>query len=133
MIISGRCNIYPSEIEQVIWSHPAVQDCAVIGGPDEEWGEVIKAVIELKPSHCATEAHTLVLCREKLGGMKTSKTAEFIDALPRSPVGKVLKKDLQARDWGGANAGDLMAGSETEPHFRNAAISCQAASPASFL
>jgi acyl-CoA synthetase (AMP-forming)/AMP-acid ligase II len=101
MIISGGFNIYPSEIEQVIWSHPAVQDCAVIGVPDEKWGEAVKAVIELKPGKSASEDDILGLCREKLGGMKTPKSVEFIDALPRSPVGKVLKKDLRARYWEG--------------------------------
>jgi acyl-CoA synthetase (AMP-forming)/AMP-acid ligase II len=101
MIISGGFNIYPSEIEQVIWSHQAVQDCAVIGVPDEKWGEAVKAVIELKPGKSASEDDILSLCREKLGGMKTPKSVEFIDTLPRSPVGKVLKKDLRARYWEG--------------------------------
>ncbi|MGE0659998.1 MAG: class I adenylate-forming enzyme family protein [Reyranellaceae bacterium] len=101
MIISGGFNIYPSELEQVIWSHPAVQDCAVIGVPDEKWGEAVKAVIELKPGATATEAEILALCRDRLGGMKTPKSVEFIDTLPRSPVGKVLKKDLRARYWQG--------------------------------
>ncbi|MEO8558658.1 MAG: AMP-binding protein, partial [Rhodospirillales bacterium] len=101
MIISGGFNIYPSEIEQVLWSHPAVQDCAVIGVPDEKWGEAVKAVIELKLGQQVAAEELLVLCRQKLGGMKTPKTVEFIDALPRSPVGKVLKKDLRARYWQG--------------------------------
>ncbi len=101
MIISGGFNIYPSEIEQVLWSHPAVQDCAVIGVPDEKWGEAVKAIVELKPDRQAAAEELLALCRQKLGGMKTPKTLEFVDTLPRSPVGKVLKKDLRARYWQG--------------------------------
>jgi acyl-CoA synthetase (AMP-forming)/AMP-acid ligase II len=101
MIISGGFNVYPSEIEQVLWAHPAVGDCAVIGVPDDKWGEAVKAVIELKPGAAATEAEIIALCKEKLGGVKAPKTVDFIDALPRSAVGKVLKKDLRARYWVG--------------------------------
>ncbi len=99
MIISGGFNIYPSEIEQVIWAHPSVQDCAVIGVPDEKWGEAVKAVIELKQGHTVTENEMLVFCREKLGGMKTPKTIEFWPQLPRSPVGKVLKREIREKFW----------------------------------
>jgi acyl-CoA synthetase (AMP-forming)/AMP-acid ligase II len=99
MIISGGFNIYPSEIEQVIWAHPSVQDCAVIGVPDEKWGEAVKAVIELKQVHTVTENEMLVFCREKLGGMKTPKTIEFWPQLPRSPVGKVLKREIREKFW----------------------------------
>ncbi len=101
MIISGGFNIYPSEIEQVLWAHPSVQDCAVIGVPDDKWGEAVKAVIELKPGASATEAEILKLCKEKLGSVKCPKSAEFWDALPRSPVGKVRKKDIRETFWKG--------------------------------
>lgn len=101
MIISGGFNVYPSEIEQVIWSHPAVQDCAVVGVPDEKWGEAVKAVIELKPGATVTEAEILKLCKERLGSVKCPKSAEFWDALPRSPVGKVRKKDIREQFWKG--------------------------------
>ncbi|ABM57590.1 AMP-binding protein [Verminephrobacter eiseniae] len=99
MIISGGFNIYPGEIEQVIWSHPAVQDCAVIGVPDEQWGEAVKAVVELKPAQSVTAAELIALCKQKLGSMKAPKSVDFIAALPRSPVGKVLKKDLRQAYW----------------------------------
>ena len=101
MIISGGFNVYPSEIEQVLWSHPAEQDCAVIGVPDDEWGEAVKAVIELKRGTRATEAELMALCRERLGGVKAPKSIEFWGELPRSSVGKVLKRDIRARYWAG--------------------------------
>jgi acyl-CoA synthetase (AMP-forming)/AMP-acid ligase II len=101
MIISGGFNVYPSEVEQVLWSHPAVQDCAVIGVPDEKWGEAVKAVVELNSGQQVAADELIALCKEKLGSVKAPKSVEFIAALPRSPVGKVLKKDLRARYWQG--------------------------------
>jgi len=101
MIISGGFNVYPSEVEQVIWSHPAVQDCAVIGVPDEQWGEAVKAVVELNAGQQVGARELVELCKQKLGSVKAPKTVDFVAALPRSPVGKVLKKDLRARYWAG--------------------------------
>ncbi|WP_137134156.1 AMP-binding protein [Rhizobium sp. FKY42] len=95
MIISGGFNVYPSELEQVIWSHPAVMDCAVIGVPHPDWGEAVKAVVELKPGHSVEAAELQAMCKERLGSVKTPKTVDFVESLPRSPVGKVLKKDLR--------------------------------------
>jgi acyl-CoA synthetase (AMP-forming)/AMP-acid ligase II len=95
MIISGGFNIYPSEIEQVIWSHSAVLDCAVIGVPHPDWGEQVTAVVELKPGHHLTSDEVIALCKERLGPIRAPKVVEFSQALPRSPVGKVLKKDLR--------------------------------------
>jgi acyl-CoA synthetase (AMP-forming)/AMP-acid ligase II len=91
--------VYPSEVEQVLWSHPAVQDCAVIGVPDEKWGETVKAVVELNAGQQVTAEDLVALCKEKLGSVKAPKSVEFVASLPRSPVGKVLKKDLRARYW----------------------------------
>lgn len=101
MIISGGFNVYPSEVEQIIWGHPAVQDCAVIGVPDQQWGEAVKAVVELKPGMIASDEELIVFCREQLGGVKTPKSIDFVESLPRSPVGKVLKKDLREAYWKG--------------------------------
>ncbi|MDP2374879.1 class I adenylate-forming enzyme family protein [Reyranella sp.] len=101
MIISGGFNVFPSEVEQVLWGHPAVQDCAVIGVPDEKWGEAVKAVVELKPGAEVAADELIHLAKEKLGGVKAPKSVDFIAALPRSPVGKVLKKDLRAPYWAG--------------------------------
>jgi acyl-CoA synthetase (AMP-forming)/AMP-acid ligase II len=99
VIISGGFNIYPSEVEQVIWSHPAVLDCAVIGVPDERWGEAVKAVVELKPAASATPEELIEVCKQKLGSVRAPKSVDFIDALPRSRVGKVLKKDIRDKYW----------------------------------
>jgi acyl-CoA synthetase (AMP-forming)/AMP-acid ligase II len=99
MIISGGFNVYPSEVEQVIWGHPAVQDCAVIGVPDAQWGEAVKAVVELNAGQQASAEELIALCKEKLGSVKAPKTVDFVATLPRSPVGKVLKKDLRVKYW----------------------------------
>ncbi len=99
MIISGGFNVYPSEIEQVIWAHAAVQDCAVIGVPDEKWGEAVKAVIELKPGQSVAAEEIMALCKRELGSVKSPKSIEFWHSLPRSPVGKVRKKDIREEFW----------------------------------
>jgi acyl-CoA synthetase (AMP-forming)/AMP-acid ligase II len=99
LIITGGFNVFPSEVEQVIWSHPAVQDCAVIGVPDDKWGEAVKAVIQLKPGATAGESEIIALCKERLGSVKSPKTVEFWLDLPRSPLNKVLKKTIRQRYW----------------------------------
>jgi acyl-CoA synthetase (AMP-forming)/AMP-acid ligase II len=99
MIITGGFNVYPSEVEQVIWSHPAVQDCAVIGVPDAQWGEAVKAVVELNAGQQVSADELIALCKDRLGSVKAPKTVDFVDSLPRSPVGKVLKKDLRVKYW----------------------------------
>jgi hypothetical protein len=101
MIISGGFNVYPGEVEHVLWSHPAVQDCAVIGVPDDTWGEAVKAVVELNAGQTATAEELIALCKEKLGSVKAPKTVDFVAALPRSTAGKVLKKDLRKTYWAG--------------------------------
>jgi len=88
-------------VEQVLSTHPAVQDCAVIGVPDEKWGEAVKAVIQLKPGDTCSEAALIELCKKELGGVKAPKTVDFIADLPRSPAGKVLKVDLRKGYWEG--------------------------------
>ncbi|HVW34392.1 MAG TPA: AMP-binding protein [Acidimicrobiia bacterium] len=101
MIVSGGFNIFPFEIEQVLFAHPAVQDCAVIGVPDGKWGEAVKACVQLKPGAEVSEAELIAACRESLGSMKAPKSVDFIGDLPRSPVGKVLKRELRAPYWDG--------------------------------
>jgi acyl-CoA synthetase (AMP-forming)/AMP-acid ligase II len=99
MIISGGFNIFPSEIEQVLLKHKAVLDCAVIGAPDAQWGEVVTAIVELKPGFLAEISELQMFCRESLGGMKTPKHVEIWPQLPRSSVGKVLRKDIREHLW----------------------------------
>jgi acyl-CoA synthetase (AMP-forming)/AMP-acid ligase II len=99
MIISGGFNIYPSEIEHVLWGHEAVLDCAVIGCPDPKWGEAVVAIVELKPGK-SCEAQTLIaLCKERLGSVRAPKRIDFCGELPRSPVGKVLKRAIRDHYW----------------------------------
>jgi len=88
MIISGGFNIYPSEIEQVLWSYPEIQDCAVIGIPDDKWGEKVVAVIELKDKNKAIEElEVTAYCQKNLGSIKAPKQIFIWECLPRSPVG----------------------------------------------
>lgn len=96
MIISGGFNVYPSEIEQVLWGHASVQDCAVVGVRDADWGEIVTAVVELKSGMAADEAEIIALCKSRLGPVKSPKRVLFWQTLPRSAVGKVLKKDIRA-------------------------------------
>jgi len=98
VIISGGFNVFPSEVEQVIWSHPSVFDCAVIGLPDEKWGERVTAVVELKDGERIDGDALIALCKERLGSVKAPKQIIVRD-LPRSHVGKVLKRDLREEYW----------------------------------
>lgn len=101
MIISGGENIYPAEIERVLAEHPSVGDVAVIGVPDERWGEVGKAVVVAAPGATVDEAELLAWCREQLASFKCPKSVDVLDELPRNPTGKVLKKDLRKPYWAG--------------------------------
>ena len=99
MIITGGFNVYSTEVEEVLLAHQAVQDCAVIGVPDEKWGEAIKAIVELKPGSTVEPEDIIAHCRKRLGGVKTPKSLDVWDSLPRSPVGKVLKRRIRDRFW----------------------------------
>jgi acyl-CoA synthetase (AMP-forming)/AMP-acid ligase II len=101
MIISGGFNIFPNEIEQVLSRHPAVQECAVIGVPDEKWGEAVKAVVQLKPEETGSADELIARVKEELGSVKTPKSIDFVEQLPRSPVGKVLKTEIRKQYWHG--------------------------------
>ena len=96
MFISGGENVYPAEIEQALYAHPAVAMCAVVGVPDPKWGEVGAACVVLKPGATVTEAELIAFLRERLAGYKTPKSVHFVDALPMSAAGKILKRDLRA-------------------------------------
>jgi fatty-acyl-CoA synthase len=101
MIVSGGENIYPAEVENAIFGHPAVADVAVIGVPDERWGEAVKAMVVRKPGVDATPAEIIAYARDRIAGYKLPKTVDFVDALPRNPTGKILRKDLRKPYWEG--------------------------------
>ncbi|MFB9263447.1 class I adenylate-forming enzyme family protein [Bradyrhizobium erythrophlei] len=101
MIIAGGVNIYPAEIEAAILKHPDVQDVAVIGIPDDEFGEQVKAFCELKPGHKADQDAILDFCREHLASYKRPKTLSIVDELPRNTMGKLLKRELREPYWKG--------------------------------
>jgi len=97
MIISGEENIYPAEIEQVLYSHPKILEAAVIGVPDEKWGESVKAIIVCKPSETITEKEVIDYCKKNLASYKKPKSVEFVDQLPRNPSMKILKNVLREK------------------------------------
>lgn len=101
MIISGGVNIYPAEIENVIFGHPAVLDVAVFGVPDEKWGEAIKAVVQLKRGVQATEDEIIAWCAERLSRIKKPKSVDFEEELPRDINGKIYKRQIRDRYWKG--------------------------------
>ena len=99
MIITGGFNVYPAEVEQAIMAHPDVQDCAVIGVPDRKWGEAVTAVVEPKAGASIDPEALLRAIRDGLGPVKTPKTIEIVEALPRSNAGKVLRAELRRERW----------------------------------
>src|SRR3989441_675050 len=102
MIISGGVNIYPAEIEAVLHAHPAVMDAAVIGVPDDQWGESVKAVVELRGGMEVTADALIAFCGDRLAGFKKPRSIDFVDELPRDAAGKLLKRKLRDPYWAGA-------------------------------
>jgi long-chain acyl-CoA synthetase len=103
MIISGGENIYPAEVENVLMSHPAVADAGVIGVPSEKWGETVKAIVVPAQSGAPDPAELIAHCRERLAHFKCPTSIDFVDALPRNPSGKTLKRQLRAPYWEGTD------------------------------
>jgi acyl-CoA synthetase (AMP-forming)/AMP-acid ligase II len=101
MIITGGFNVYPAEVEATLLTHPALLDAAVVGVPDEKWGELVKAVVTLKDGQTLTEEELIAFCREELGAVKTPKSIEFWKALPRTAAGKISRKDIRKEYWAG--------------------------------
>lgn len=101
MIISGGENIYSPEVERVIAEHPAVMEVAIIGVPDDTWGESVKAVVSLKPGTAVSEEALIAYAREHLAHYKCPKSVDFLELLPRNPTGKILKRDLRQPYWSG--------------------------------
>lgn len=102
MIVTGGFNVFSAEVEHVIAGHPAVEDCAVVGVPDEKWGESVRAVIQLKVDAQATEDEIIQMVKAKLGSVHAPKTVDFVSSLPRSPNGKVLKREIRDKFWQGS-------------------------------
>ena len=101
MIVSGGENVYPAEVENAIFGHPGVADVAVIGVPDEKWGEAVKAIIVAKEGENPSAEDIIAWARERIAGYKLPKSVDYIDALPRNPSGKILRKDLREPYWEG--------------------------------
>jgi fatty-acyl-CoA synthase len=101
MIVSGGENIYPAEVENALMSHPSVADAAVIGVPDDRWGEAVKAIVVLRPGSDPDPESIIAHSRTLIAGYKTPKTIDFIDVLPRNPSGKVLRRELREPYWQG--------------------------------
>jgi long-chain acyl-CoA synthetase len=99
MIVSGGENVYSTEVEAALYAHPAVLEAAVIGVPDQSWGERVHAVVVLKPDRLATADEIVAVCRDRIAGYKVPRSVEFADALPKSGAGKILKRALRERYW----------------------------------
>jgi long-chain acyl-CoA synthetase len=101
MIISGGENIYSREVEDVLYTHPAVADAAVIGVPDEKWGESVKAVLVLKEGMHVSEKEIIEFCKERLASYKKPKSVEFWDTVPKTTTGKIKKNEIREKYWEG--------------------------------
>ncbi len=101
MILTGGENVYSTEVENVLYMHPAILECAVIGVPDEKWGEAVKGIVVLKPGQKATAEEIIQFCKEHIAHYKAPKTIDFLDALPKTGSGKIQKRELREPYWKG--------------------------------
>jgi len=101
MIISGGENIYPAEVENALFGHPAVADVAVVGIPDDKWGEAVKAIVVKRPGATVTPDELIAFARERIAHYKAPRSVDFVDTLPRTPTGKILKRELRKPFWVG--------------------------------
>ena len=99
MIISGGENVHPTETENAIQEHPAVREVAVVGVPDPKWGEAVKAVVALEPGRQVDADALIALCKERIAGYKCPRSVDFVDELPKSTVGKILRREVKKRYW----------------------------------
>jgi acyl-CoA synthetase (AMP-forming)/AMP-acid ligase II len=99
MIISGGENVYPREVEEILYQHPAVLEAAVIGIPDPYWVERVHAVVEIRKGVSTTAEELIAFCKKRIAGYKVPKDIEFVDSLPKNPAGKILKKELREKYW----------------------------------
>ena len=95
MIISGGENIYPAEVEQVLYTHPKIKEAAVIGVPDKKWGEAVKAIVVLQPGEEMTQEEVIEHCKQNIASYKKPKSVEFMEELPRLASGKIAKVELK--------------------------------------
>jgi long-chain acyl-CoA synthetase len=99
--VTGAENVYPAEVENALFGHPAIADVAVIGVPDPRWGEAVKGIVVLKQGVEATADEIIAYGRQRIAGFKLPKSIDFVAALPRNPTGKVLRRELRAPYWQG--------------------------------
>ncbi|MFH1134905.1 MAG: long-chain-fatty-acid--CoA ligase [Pseudomonadota bacterium] len=99
MIVTGGENVYPKEVEDVLYQHPAVAMAAVVSAPDRKWGERVQAAVVLKPGEVVTEQDLIAHCKARLAGYKCPKAIEFWERIPTTPVGKILRKDVKKKYW----------------------------------
>jgi long-chain acyl-CoA synthetase len=101
MIVSGGENVYPIEVENVLVQHPTIEDVAVIGVPHEKWGETVKAIVVPAAGAARDAEEIMAFARERLARYKCPTSVDFLDALPRNPSGKILKRLLREPYWKG--------------------------------
>jgi long-chain acyl-CoA synthetase len=99
MIITGGENVYPAEVENALASHPAIADVAVIGVPDDRWGEAVKAIVVSTPGHAPSPDDIIAYARDRLAHFKCPRSVDFATTLPRNPSGKLLKRELREPYW----------------------------------
>ena len=99
MIVSGGENIYPAEVENALYAHPDIADVAVIGVPDEKWGEAVKACVVLEAGASASPEDIIAFARTRIAGYKLPKSVDYVEALPRNPSGKILRRELRDPYW----------------------------------
>jgi acyl-CoA synthetase (AMP-forming)/AMP-acid ligase II len=105
MIITGGLNVYPAEVEAALYKHPAIAEVAVIGIPDEHWGETVKAFVVLKPGFDVNTSDLLAHAKSLLAAYKKPTSIDFVTSLPKGSTGKILKRELKAPFWVGSARG----------------------------
>lgn len=101
IIVTGGENVYSVEVENILYMHPAVLECAVVGVPDAKWGEAVKAIVALKPGAAATEEEIIRFCKDRIAHYKSPKSVDFLDVLPRTGSKKIHKAALREKYWEG--------------------------------
>jgi long-chain acyl-CoA synthetase len=102
MIVSGGENVYPREVEEILYTHPAIEEVAVIGIPDPYWVEKVHAAVTVKEGASTTAQELIDFCKQRLARYKAPKSVEFVESLPKNPAGKILKRELREKYWEGS-------------------------------